>query len=1180
MKSGFMLPAVLASRLLASRLLASGLLASGLALTAAAGAPQTDSPDADRASESPQLAELPQPSAAAELPDGHYRQTIKPFLRDRCYGCHGALRQEGSLRLDTVELMLLGGDSGPAIEPGTDALDSLLIQRVAETELAMRMPPEHEGEAFTEAQIEMMRRWIAAGAIGYEGEQPEADADQHWAFRPLIQPAVPDATSAWARNPIDRFIQQQHVEHQLTPLPEVSRSLLLRRLTLDLIGVLPTAAELDAFENDPDADWYEKAVERLLDDPRHGERWARHWMDIWRYSDWWGLGDQLRRSQRHMWKWRDWIIQSLNDDRGYDEMVHRMLAADETHPNDPDELRATGYLARNYMIFNRNQWMDETVEHVSKSLLGLTMNCAKCHDHKYDPISQVDYFRMRAFFEPYQVRVDMVPGETDTTKNGIARVFDADLDAPTYLLERGDEASPDTSRSIAPGLPEILGDPVLPVDPVELPPAAYEPQRHPWVIDNYSQAARAAIAPAAAKRQATADQLAAATAEWQRAEQAAALAAGGDDASSPAAPADATAPAADTALADDFTSLDRSRWTIDSGHWEIADGRLKQSADAGQEASLRYLGQVPEDFDATITFQIHGGQKWKSVGIGFDTIDDQGKLTEQMVYASGVNGGSKVQASYKDQSRSHYPPEAAKAVTLEPGRDYRLRVQARGKLLNVWLDDQRLLAWNSPLPRGPGYLRLITFDCVASIGLFQLAALEPAVELLDPVSGQMLSGDPLQIAQRRLRQAQAADAEAEIQHAIAQATADSIQLRQAAFRAKWDHQPQSVQNETHLAAVTGQRHLDWQRARLAMHQALQKRDSAGEAEREAEEKKYQEAKQTHDEQLARYESVPQLDEPLTPFVGATWSATRFGNTGHDDPQPELPPRSSGRRTALADWITSAENPLTARVAVNHLWTRHLDQPLAATTFDLGRNPAEPVHPELLDWLASELVANDWSMKHIHRLIVNSATYRLGSSLSDAEDQLQIDPDNRYWWRRTPIRVESQVIRDTVLALAGQLDTTIGGPSVPISQQADSKRRSLYFFHSNNDRDLFLTTFDEALVTECYRREQSIVPQQALALTNSALVLDNAPRIARQLAADSADDRQFVRTAFRLVLGMDANDQEMQVALQALERWRDPSNQPDAAAPDQSDAEAETATERARGYLIWALLNHNDFVTLR
>src|SRR5436305_946770 len=181
----------------------------------------------------------------------------------------------------------------------------------------------------------------------------------------------------------------------------------LRLDTAGLVRMPPSHEELTAFASstNPDAD-YEKIVDRLLASPQYGERWGRHFMDVWRYTDWWGLGAEVRNSQKHIWHWRDWIVESLNADKGYDQMLREMLAADELYPNDPDRLRATGFLARSYFLFNRNTWLDEVVEHTSKGLLGLTFNCTKCHDHKYDPFKQQDYYRFRAFFEPYQVRTD------------------------------------------------------------------------------------------------------------------------------------------------------------------------------------------------------------------------------------------------------------------------------------------------------------------------------------------------------------------------------------------------------------------------------------------------------------------------------------------------------------------------------------------------------------------------------------------------------------------------------------------------------------------------------------------------------------------------------------------------------------------------------------------------------
>ena len=302
-----------------------------------------------------------------------YLQHIKPVLATRCYACHGSLKQEAGLRLDTAALAIRGGDNGPVIQPG-DASASAIIQRVTANDESERMPP--IGEPLEADQIAALRTWIAQNASAPADEQPESDPREHWAFRPITRHPVPVVENAqWVRNPIDAFVARQHQQYGLTPQSEAPPQVLMRRLFLDLIGLPPTEEELAQLNGDDSSDWYEPFSQRLLEDPRYGERWARHWMDVWRYSDWWGLGAELRNSQHHIWHWRDWIVESLNANTPYDEMVRLMLAADELHPSDLSKLRATGFLARNYFLFNRNQWMDETVEHVSKGFLGLTMNC-------------------------------------------------------------------------------------------------------------------------------------------------------------------------------------------------------------------------------------------------------------------------------------------------------------------------------------------------------------------------------------------------------------------------------------------------------------------------------------------------------------------------------------------------------------------------------------------------------------------------------------------------------------------------------------------------------------------------------------------------------------------------------------------------------------------------------------
>ncbi len=860
--------------------------------------------------------------AIASEGDVDYTSQVKPLLKSRCYACHGALKQKGGLRLDTVELMFKGGESGPIIDRDPTKT-SELIERVSSADVSTRMPPEHEGEPLSAEQVALLKQWIAAGAVGPTDETPESDPATHWAFQPVVRPKVPQTDNLWVKNSIDAFLAVEHAKHSLTPQPEASSIVLLRRLYLDLLGVPPTDADITAFENDSAPRRYERTVERLLDDPRHGERWARHWMDIWRYSDWWGLGDQLRNSQKHIWHWRDWIVESLNDDTPYDEMVRLMLAADETHPNDLSKLRATGYLARNYFLFNRPQWMEETVEHVSKGFLGLTMNCAKCHDHKFDPIEQEDFYHMRAFFEPYHVRLDMVPGESDLAVDGIPRAYDRMPDTPTYRYIRGDEKNPDSSVAILPDVPRILSFEELKIVPISLPVEAWQPELRTWVAENLLAAAQRRI--------------------------------------------------------------------------ETAERELVN-------------------------------EKQKS-------------------------------------ERSETDLKVAEA-NLEVARAEHSSIQARSEALQAEKAEQP--------------------DC----------------------------GPEVKLARR----------------------VEAIRAERLATVAKELY-----------AVATAERKLQ---------KAAQDKKEAAEAELKKANESLEKAKA-----LALAEITP--SDQFTRLVGAQWTPTRFFDSGKDDPAVEFKPVSTGRRTALANWITDRRNPLTARVAANHIWTRHMGQSLVPTVFDFGRKGIPPTHPELLDWLATELMDNGWSMKHLHRLIVNSAAYRMSSTLSGADDNVKKDPENRYLWRRVPIRLESQLVRDTLLFHAGTLDLTMGGPSVPTAAQPTSTRRSLYFFHSNNERNLFLTTFDEALVKDCYRREQSIVPQQALALSNSGLVLEASAQIAKRWSVES--DKEFIRKSFRLLLGIEASESELNESEVAMVAWR---------------ALPNSTPETARANLIWALINHNDFVTLR
>ena len=313
-------------------------------------------------------------------------------------------------------------------------------------------------------------------------------------FEVVSRPTLPKVRDvAWVRNPIDAFVAAERERAGLKPRPEAPKETILRRVYLDLIGLPPTPTELTAFLADRSPNAYEKVVDHLLARPQYGERWGRHWMDVWRYSDWDGYKAEVRNSQPHIWRWRDWIVRSLNEDKPYDRMVHEMLAGDELAPGDSDVLPATGFLVRNWYKFSRHETLTKLIEHTGKAFLGVTLNCARCHDHKFDAISMKEYYNFRAVFEPFDIRQDRVPGEMSLERDGLSRAFDAEPGAETFMFLMGDDRKPDKTQKAHPSTPSLLGGPAFKPAPVRLPMSEQAPDRRPFVLDQLQRDARAAV---------------------------------------------------------------------------------------------------------------------------------------------------------------------------------------------------------------------------------------------------------------------------------------------------------------------------------------------------------------------------------------------------------------------------------------------------------------------------------------------------------------------------------------------------------------------------------------------------------------------------------------------------------------------------------------------------------------
>ena len=832
--------------------------------------------------------------------------------------CHG--RRRAAWPLGAILAFLAACGPGRAGDPGQDAGPAAAVRQ------APAAPP--------------------------AGAQPIDDGSDHWAFVAPRRPALPPVGASASPHPVDRFIDEALAREGLAPQPEADRATLLRRVTIDLVGIPPDREALEAFLADTASDAYERAVDRLLDSTAYAERWARHWMDVWRYADWHGRRHvpDVWNSAPQIWRWRDWIVRSLERDTGYDEMVRCMLAADELHPGDREAGVATGFLVRNWYALNPNDWMRANVEHVGKAFLGLSTNCAHCHDHKFDPFTQEDYFRLRAFFEPLGLRQDRLPGEADPgpfqeyeysalrkiQRLGTVTVYDKAAAAPTWLYTDGDERNRDTARGpVAPGVPAFLargGQP--PIVPVTLPPTAFNPALDPALADAFRADAAGAIA-----------------------------------------------------------------------------------------ATARALAELPSGTDGA------GVAARSAAAAALGRASAQGVALEARLAAE--------RARYSER-----PAAEALALALEATRAERA-AREQGAIADRAAAEAALAAARTAPADDAG----------------RGAAIAAAVKALDAAAAAL--------------------------------------------------------------------------------------------------------------EAARLAAAAPPDGAYTPLAKV------------------YPAASTGRRAALARWITDRGNPLAARVAVNHVWMRHFHEPLVQSVFDFGRAGAAPTHPQLLDWLAVEFMEGGWRMKALHRLLVTSRAYRRTSDTgAEAAAALDADPANRLLWRMHAGRMEAEVVRDALLGLSGLLDRTVGGMELENGAALTTHRRSLYYCTQpeSDGRSPFAAVFDCADPCDGYRRPRTIIPQQALALSNSELAHAAAAALAARIVAGLPEgDRDlpgpFAAAAIRQVLARPPRAGELEACLEWLgPDCRGPSGVSAPADPAGVPAPADPAARRAG--LVRVLFNHPDFAAIR
>lgn len=751
-----------------------------------------------------------------------FEREIRPVLVSQCIQCHGEKKQEGGLRLDSRDGLLRGGDTGKVIVAGKPD-ESLLIDAL--NHRSLEMPPDKK---LSDKTIHHFERWVAAGAVWPDSiknlknsDSIISDDDRHWwAFAPIktTSPEI-DFDDAWSQNDLDRFVWMTLKKNGLKPAPKAGPEVLIRRLYLDVIGLPPTLEQMEEFIADPSKQSFEKIVDRLLDDPRYGEHWARFWLDLVRYSESDGWNQDAYRP--NIWRYRDYVIQSFNRDTPYPQFVLEQLAGDEIE-DDPNGLIAAGFLRLGIYEYNqrdaRGQWndiMNEKTDVAGDVFLGMSIACARCHQHKFDPIPQRDYFKLRAFFEPVVWRDDLV--------------------------------------------------------------AATQQQRHEYQVK---------------------------LAEWEKETQ---------------------------TLRDQISALlepyEKKKWysTVD---------------------------KFPLDIQACFHLSRRDRTSWQ----------------DQMAYL--------VSRQYLEEGGGPY-----KDMKKEDAQKHKALLEQLAKFDHL-----------KPKPL-PEVMTATDFDGVLS----------PTFNPDDP-----------------------------------------------------------------------------------------KR------------------------------------EPIPP--GFLDVLSHVSELNSDASESKVRSGSTGRRTQLAKWIGNANNPLTTRVIVNRIWQQHFGQGLVSTPSDFGRLGDVPTHPELLDWMASSFIENDWSFKQLHRKILTSATWQQSSHHPEAIRYASIDPAERMLWRSRVRRLHAEQIRDAMLFATGELLSDQGGPSVG----EEIPKRSIYLKSFRNQNDTFLHGFDIANGLQSVAvRDSTTTPTQSLLLFNGSFALARAEKVADRLLASSQESEASVREAFRMIWGRYPSDSELHSAIRFI-----------------------------------------------
>lgn len=1041
------------------------------------------------------VADLP-PAATGPV---DFVRDIQPIFQQACLKCHGPEKQKGGFRLDVKAAALKGGDSDtPSIVPG-DSAGSPLIQYVAQIDPDIKMPP--QGAPLSSEQVGLLRAWIDRGAVWPDSAsaQSEDPLKTHWAFQPVRRPAVPTiegGSPTSIRQPIDAFIAAKLAETRLVLAPEADKRTLVRRLYLVLHGLPPTPEEVAAFVADDRPEAYEELVDRLLDSPRYGERWARHWLDIMAFGE--TDGFEVNTPRDNAWPYRDYVIRALNADKPYPEFIKDQLVGDAT-----GEDAATGFIVAKAALLPgqtgrdiesirlaRQDQLNDMVLNAGSTFLGLTIHCARCHDHKFDPISQRDYYAMTAIFAG--VRHGERPLRSADDKE---RQLEAKSLKPRIVALETDLAKyePLANPSIDP----------KPIDP-RLNQEVFPPTRTKFVRFTIQDAN---LHPSIGLIEPCLDELEIFTTD----ETNVALATMGAKVS-----ASGTFPG---------SSIHRLE--------HVNDGKYgnERSWISDEKGRGWVLVELPEEVT------VHR-IAWSR--------DRQGVYADRLATAYTIEAGPSLDAMRQVVSRLPLRSAVSPRLTVDrfrPVAAKRLRFTILASNSTEPCLDELEVFTAGPQPRNVA-LASAGAKTKAS-GTYPGSAIHRLEHLNDGRYGNgrsWISNEngrgwvEVEFPETTMidRVVWARDRE----EAYADRLATRYRIEVADESGDWTLVATSQDRRPYVPgassyAVESTAGLD--EAEIKTLQALREEKRTLEqrvAELTRSAMVYAGIFTNPDETFRLSRGDPmQRREPIGP-----------GAIAQLPPKLELPADAPERvrRLALANWIADPENPLTARVMVNRLWHYHFGEGLVNTPSDFGRNGARPVNGPLLDWLASEFVARGWSLKAMHRLLVTSATFRQSSR--PRADAIAVDSGTRLLWRYPPRRLEAEAIRDSILAVAGTLDLRMGGPGYsafapntnyvrvynPKTEYGPADwRRMIYQTKVRMAQDSTFGAFDCPDAGQNQpNRPRSTTPLQALNLFNSQFVAQQAGHLADRLKREAGEDTaRQIDLAYRLALGREPDDAE-------------------------------------------------------